>query len=532
MSKNAARIPKKQIKAEILKSGRDPVYFINNYVKTVHPVRGAVPFKTYPFQTELLKEFQNNRYNIILKARQLGISTLSASYILWMMLFSQNKNILVIATKLQTAGNLVRKVKQMMNSLPSWMRIASIKIDNRTSFELSNGSQIKASATSADAGRSEALSLLVIDEAAHIENMDELWAGLYPTISTGGRVIALSSPMGVGNWFHKMCVGAENSENDFFLTTLPWDVHPERDDNWFKKETNNLPQRKIAQEYLCSFNASGETVVHADDLTFYEKKVEIPKYKSGFDRNYWIWKEAEKGKNYLISADVARGDGRDHSAFHVIDVEEMDIVAEYCGKPSIDLFATFLQDVAREYGNPLLVVENNNIGYAVLEKLIEAGYPNLYFSIKGSGEYIDSFTAETRTGSVPGFSTSHKTRPLIIAKLEEFIRNKLLNIKSNRLVQELRTFVWNNGRPEAMKGYNDDLTMSLAIACWVRDTAIVQGRRNDDFKRALIGGIMSTRSGLDVRVPGQRDYNRNADLQRKARQAAKQQEQFSWVYKG
>ena len=192
---------KQEIVKEILKSGKDPVYFINNYCRISHPMKGLISFKTYPYQDDLLRDFNDYRFTVILKARQLGISTITAAYCVWMMLFHRDKNVLVMATKFGTASNLVKKVKAMMKNLPPWIRISDIKVDNRSSFELGNGSQIKATSTSGDAGRSEALSLLVIDEAAHVDGLDELWTGLYPTLSTGGRCIALSTPNGVGNWF-------------------------------------------------------------------------------------------------------------------------------------------------------------------------------------------------------------------------------------------------------------------------------------------------------------------------------------------
>ena len=228
------------------------------------------------------------------------------------MMFHKEKNVLVIATQFKTASNLVKKVKAIHKNLPPWMRIAEISIDNRTSFELTNGSQIKASSTSGDAGRSEALSLLVIDEAAHIEGLDELWTGLYPTLSTGGRCIALSTPNGVGNWFHQACIDAEQEDNDFKLTTLIWNAHPDRDQEWFENETKNMSRRQIAQELECNFNMSGETVFHSDDLSVIDSGLVDPKYKTGFDRNFWIWEEYQEGSTYLLSADVARGDGKDY----------------------------------------------------------------------------------------------------------------------------------------------------------------------------------------------------------------------------
>ena len=192
-------VSKQEIMATIVRCGKDPVYFCNNYAQISHPLRGLIPFDMYRFQEDTLKTFKEHRFSVILKARQLGISTTVASYVCWMMLFHRDKNVLVVATKLSTAANLVKKIKAIHKNLPSWLKISDISIDNRNSFELENGSQVKASSTSGHAGRSEALSLLVIDEAAFVEGIGELWAGLYPTLATGGRCIALSTPNGVGN---------------------------------------------------------------------------------------------------------------------------------------------------------------------------------------------------------------------------------------------------------------------------------------------------------------------------------------------
>ena len=416
----AYKLTKKEIVKEILKCGKDPSYFTNNYCRISHPMKGLVAFKTYPYQSDLLNDFNDYRFTIILKARQLGISTITAAYCVWLMLFHRDKNVLVIATKFQTAANLVKKVKHIMKNIPPWLRVADISVDNKTSFELSNGSTIKAASTSGDAGRSEALSLLVIDEAAHIDGLDELWTGLYPTLSTGGRCIALSTPNGVGNWFHKTYIDADARENDFYPVNLPWDVHPERDLAWFKKETKNMSRRQIAQELECNFNTSGDTVIHPDDLARINEFMAEPVYRTGFDRNFWIWEKYQEGCTYLLTADVARGDGADNSVFHIIKLETMEIVAEYQGKPSLDLFAQMLFSAGTEYGKCLLVVENNGIGISVLEKLINLNYENLYYSIKHTHEFVESVRAEHNDKAVPGFTTSTKTRPLIVAKLEEF----------------------------------------------------------------------------------------------------------------
>ena len=505
------QLSKKEILKEVIKAGKDPNYFINNYAKISHPIKGLIPFRTYDFQQGLIEDFNDYRFTVILKARQLGISTITAAYIAWMMMFHRDKNVLVIATKFGTAANLVKKVKHMIRNLPEWIQIANVTIDNRASFELSNGSQIKASSTSADAGRSEALSLLVIDEAAHVEGLEDLWTGLYPTLSTGGRCIALSTPNGVGNWFHQTYIDAEQSKNDFHHIILPWDVHPDRDAEWFEKETKNMSRRQIAQELECNFNMSGETVIHGDDLLRIKGGLRDPKYRTGFDRNFWIWEEHQPDCSYLLVADVARGDGKDYSVFHVFKLETMEVVAEYQSRVAPDMFSQILFDAGKEYGNCMLVVENNSVGFAVLEKLKDMRYPNIYYSIKSTHEYVDELTAEAKSNAVAGFTTSSKTRPLIVAKMEEFIRNKLITIYSGRLFRELETFIWNSGRPEAMRMYNDDLTLALAIGCWVKDTALETNKRDMEYSRAFLGVMTKSDKTFNTAIPGMNDYRKTKE---------------------
>jgi len=527
----AIKLTKQEVMKEIVRCGKKPEYFIHTYAKITHPMRGLIPFHLYPFQSQLLEDFEDHRFNVILKARQLGISTVTAAYVAWMMMFHREKNVLVIATKFSTAANLVKKVKAIIKALPAWLRISTVDIDNRTSFILSNGSQIKASSTSGDAGRSEALSLLVIDEAAHVEGLEELWMGLYPTLSTGGRCIALSTPNGVGNWFHKTYSESENRLNDFFPTKLPWDKHPDRDVEWFDKETRNMSRREIAQELECNFNMSGETVFSSDDLERCSSDTREPKHRTGFDRNLWIWEEKDSSSTYFLAADVARGDGKDYSTCHVFNLDTMEIVAEYQGKVTPDIFSRVLFDIGQEYGNGLLVVENNSVGFAVLDKLKEMRYPNLYHSVKSTHEFVEEYQADQMSNAIAGFSTTSKTRPLIVAKLEEFIRNNLIKINSARLLSEMRTFIWNNGRAEAMRSYNDDLIMACAMGCWVRDTALSANQKEREYAKAFIGSITKSTNELDTRITGMigtKDLKMKEDFN-------KQQQAFSefpWLFKG
>ena len=201
---------KQIIKQEYIKCAQDPVYFMKKYCYIQHPTRGRIQFNLYPFQEGTLKLLQKNDRSIILKSRQLGISTLSAGISLWMMIFQKDKAILVVATKQDTAKNLVTKVKFMYDNLPSWLQIGFTE-NNKLALRLKNGSQVKAVSAASDAGRSEAISLLIVDEAAFIEEnrIEDIWGSSQQTLSTGGKANVLSTPNGTGNFFHRMWVKAE-----------------------------------------------------------------------------------------------------------------------------------------------------------------------------------------------------------------------------------------------------------------------------------------------------------------------------------
>ena len=410
------------------------------------------------------------------------------------MIFQRDKNILVIATNQDVAKNLVTKVRFMYDNLPSWLKVAAAE-DNKLSLRLKNGSQIKAVSATETAGRSEALSLLIIDEAAFIKGIEEIWLSAQYTLSTGGRAIVLSTPNGVGNFFHKTWVEAEEGKNNFKTISLPWHLHPERDQVWRDKQTELSGVKGAAQECDCNFSTSGNQVVSTDILEFYKQTyVKEPIERRGSQQDLWIWDYPNYSKNYMVTADCARGDGADFSAFHVIDIETMEQVAEYKGQLTTKDYGNLLVTVATEYNNALLVVENNNQGWAALQQVIDRDYQNTFYSsadlaiVDVEKTYTNKLNSQDRK-LIPGFSTTTKTRPLVISNLELFFRQKQVIIKSLRLFEELNVFVWNGPKAEAMKGYNDDLVMSFGIGLWVRETALRLRNEQIAYSRAMLGKI-------------------------------------------
>ena len=490
MDKNYKEI----IKKEYLRCAADPIYFLKKYSFIQHPIKGKIPFSLYDFQEKTLEEFSQNKLNVILKARQLGISTLTAGYSLWMMTFHQDKNVLVIATKQDTAKNLVTKVRVMHANLPSWLKQPCVE-DNKLSLAYKNGSQIKAVSSGEDSGRSEALSLLILDEAAFIDKIDVIWAAASQTLSTGGQCISLSTPNGVGNWFHRTWSDSEDGLNDFNSIKLHWTVHPERGQEWRDEHDRLLGPALAAQECDCDFITSGQNVI--DGVILEEMKnttCKEPIEKRGIDSNLWIWEPPNYTKDYIVCADVSRGDSTDYSAFHVIELESCKQVAEYKGRISTRDYGNMLVNVAQEYNEALLVVENNNIGWAAIQQIIDRDYQNLFYTSKDL-KYVDTqrqvhnkhYREEKQM--VPGFTMSMKTRPLVIAKLEEFFREKAVYVQSHRLIDELFVFIYNGQKAEAMRGYNDDLVLSFAMGLWIRETALRLRAEGIELSRKTLSNI-------------------------------------------
>lgn len=243
----------------------------------------------------------------------------------------------------------------------------------------------------------------------------------------------------------------------------------------------------------CDFLASGDTVFEPEDMSFYEATYVVdPVERRGVDGNLWVWESPDYQKSYMVVADVARGDSTDYSTFHVFDVDNAVQVAEYKGKLSPKDFGNVLVGIGAEYNDALLVVENANIGWATIEQILEREYKNLYYSSRSETETVESYMAKfERDKLVPGFTMSLRSRPLVIAKITEYVREKSVVIKSKRLLSEMRVFIWKNGKAQAQIGYNDDLVMAFGIGLYVRDTAVRMRQQGVDLARAQLSSFTS-----------------------------------------
>ena len=245
----------------------------------------------------------------------------------------------------------------------------------------------------------------------------------------------------------------------------------------------------------CNFTTSGHTFIEADDLAYYRSKTKDPIERRGIGGDLWIWDYPKDGCTYAVTADVARGDGEDYSTYSVRDIETMDQVAEYKGKVDTTTFANMLMSICHEYGQAYLIIDNKNIGWSTIQVIIDKHYPNLFYSYKND-PYLDrnihlirQYDMKTMEEMVPGFTITHILRPVMTEKLRIYMQERSFIVNSTRAINELEVFLWINGKPQAQKGYNDDLVMESCMFLYVRDTVLRLKGMGMEITRNAIGAI-------------------------------------------
>lgn len=429
------------------------VFFFSLFVFVIHPVRGKVHFNLYPYQKSVLYNFIKERFNIILKFRQAGITELISLYCLWLTMYHPNKKVNIISIKDTTAKKVLKKIKFMYKNLPWYLQTPIIngragEYGSASMIEFSNGSFIESIPTSSEAGRSESLSLLVIDEAAIVRWASQIWAAALPTISTGGSAIINSTPFGLSNWYHSTWVDAIAGGNGFNAIRLYWKMHPERDDKWYDQMSRALGPKRTAQEIDGDFLGSGNSVFDLVDIKAIEDCLpDYPPLKKRFNGQYLQFTEPDLNTEYFIGADVATGRASDYSSFTCMD-KSGDEQVVYKGRMPVDKYARLLGDTGTLYNNAVIAPESNDIGLAVTSFLQTEGYPKLYYyqkMVRKKGK------SRPEVDKSPGWLTTNKNRSVIIDGLENDVRNEVVTIKDPFFVHEAYTFVYDSlGRPVAM----------------------------------------------------------------------------------
>jgi len=516
---------------------KDTPYALRTYLQTYdNTQKKFVPMNLFPDQLQLIQDYENYNENITKKYRQAGVTTVTAAWLSKKLQFAKPENperVLIIANKKDTAVEMANKIRNFLDQWPEWINVGFSPDKNSESrFRLNNGSEVKAVATSADALRGFTPTVLVFDEAAYIEAGDDFWAASMASLSTGGKIILISTPNGYDPIYYGVYDQAIRGINDFHITDLRWFKDPrytkdlrwvkcqdichymlnreQYDDNevvlyefdmdnyrefeeqgykpyssWFESMSKKFKydRRKISQELECDFLGSGDGVIPGfvqENISKNMIRVPIEKYMQA---TLWQWKEPIEGHRYIMGVDVSRGDSEDFSAINIIDFDEREQVLEYIGKIPPDDLAQIAYKWGVIYGNSFIVIDiTGGMGVATSRKLQELNYKNIYIDGVNT-QNIWEYNAKAME-KIPGLNFNNK-RTQIVAAFEEQLR-KGFSVRSSRLLNELNTFVYMNGRPDHMKGSHDDAIMSMSMALYAGDICFNQLEKTGAVNKAML----------------------------------------------
>ena len=476
---------KKQIN-EWVKCKQDPIYFATHYIKIINLDEGLVPFDMYDFQKKILQDFHENRFNIAKLPRQTGKSTTVVAYLLYYAIFYDSVNIGILANKASTARELLGRLQLAYENLPKWMQ-HGILVWNKGNVELENGSKILAASTSASAVRGMSFNILFLDEFAFVPNhvAEQFFASVYPTITSGKstKVIVISTPNGM-NHFYKMWEDARNDKNDYITNEVHWSQVPGRDAKWKDQTIKNTSKRQFAQEFECDFLGSADTLISPSKLQCIPFNDPITS-NAGLD----VFKRAEEDHEYIITVDVARGIGGDYSAFIVFDITTLpyQIVAKYRNneiKPV--LFPSVIFQVCKEYSNPYVLIEVNDIGDSIASTLnYDLEYPNvLMCAMRGrAGQIVGQGFSGNKTQL--GVKMSITVKKIGCSNLKAIIEEDKLLFQDFDILQELTTFIQKKQAWEADEGYHDDLVMCMVLFAWLVMQDYFKELTDTDIRRRI-----------------------------------------------
>ena len=471
---------------EIAKCMDDPVYFIQTYIKIVNIDSGLVPFNMYKFQEKMVNTFHNNRFSICKLPRQSGKSTTIIAYLLHQVIFNDNINVAILANKSTTARDLLGRLQLAYENLPTFLQQGVLNW-NKGSLELENGSKILAAATSSSAIRGGSFNIIFLDEFAFIPaNISEqFFSSVYPTISSGkkSKVMIVSTPHGM-NMFYKLWNDAEHKRNDYVPIEVHWSEVPGRDDKWKEETIRNTSEAQFATEFECEFVGSVDTLLNPSKIRTMSHMNPIVS-QNGLD----MYEQPIKGKDYVITVDVARGTVKDYSAFVVFDVSKMPyrIVAKFRNneiKPL--LFPHTIERVAKNYNNAHVCVEVNDVGHQVADALqFELEYTNLLMCMmKGrAGQILGG--GFSKRGAQLGVRMTKQVKRIGCTNLKTLIEGDKLIIQDFNMIEELSTFVRRGQSWQAEEGSNDDLVMCLVIFAWISNQRYFKELTDQDIRARM-----------------------------------------------
>ncbi|MBK02956.1 MAG: terminase [Acidimicrobiaceae bacterium] len=504
---------------EYVKCRDNIIYFLETHAKIVHVDKGLISFDLYPFQKDLIKTISENRNVIVKTGRQVGKSTTTLGWLLHYVLFNQSKTVGILANKAATARELLGRIQIAYQHLPKYLQ-QGLREWNKGSLELENGSKIIASSTSSSAIRGFSFSCILLDEFAHVQRhiADEFIRSVYPTISSGSetKIIIVSTPNGF-NMFHKYWNDAVEGTNDFKPFKVHWSAVPNRTQVWKDKIESTIGEDAFRQEYEAEFLGSSNTLVSYEKLQ--ELSYSSPIYrKSGVD----VFEDVDRTHSYIITVDVARGQGYDYSAFTVFDITQIPykIVAKYKDNLIAPLvFPNIINIIGKKYNDAYILIEVNDIGSQVSDVLHhDLEYENLFSTAwyGRHGQQLSGFVGGRRDSQF-GVRTTKSMKKIGCSNLKALIEDDKLLIPDYDVISELSTFVSGGDTFAAEEGANDDLVMTLVLFAWLVDQQYFKELSNQNIRSNLYKNKLSeiedltTPFGIINNGINQEEYERDVE---------------------
>ena len=471
---------------EFQKCAKDPIYFMENYIRIVSLDEGLVPFKMYDFQRHIVRTIHDNRFTICKLPRQSGKSTTTVSYLLHYALFNPNSNIAILANKSSTARDILGRVQLAYENLPKWLQQGVINW-NKGNIELENKSVIVAAATSSSAIRGGSYNIIFLDEFAFVPaNIAEMFfSAVYPTISAGTKtkMIIVSTPYGM-NQFYKLWTDAENKRNDYVPIEVHWSEVPGRDEKWKEATIRNTSPEQFQQEFECEFLGSVNTLISP-------AKIKNMAYNDPIQSNAGldVYEDPKKGNTYVCTVDVARGVSKDYSAFVILDVTQMPfkIVAKFRNNEIRPLlFPHTIEKVCKAFNHAHVLVETNDLGQQIAEALqFELEYDNLLMTTQRgrAGQILGA--GFSGRGSGFGVKMTKQIKKIGCANIKTLIESDKILINDFNIIEEMSTFIRKGQSWQADDGNTDDLMMCLVIFGWLSNQPFFKEMTDTNARQML-----------------------------------------------
>jgi len=477
---------------EFLKCAKDPVYFAQHYIKIVNVDRGLMSFEMWDFQKEMIRLFHQNRFVITKCPRQVGKTTTSVAYLLWLTLFSDSQNVAVLANKGSLARDILAKYQLAYENLPMWLQQGIITW-NKGNVELENGSKIMAASTSSSAVRGGSFNCVFLDEFAFVPAniAEEFFNSVYPVISSGKstKIIIVSTPNGM-NMFYKLWMDAIGNKNGYKPFEIHWSMVPGRDEEWKEETIRNTSEEQFRQEFECEFLGSTNTLISGQKLQ--QMVYNDPVFEHDKVRIYQQPVKENDGENmadhlYAITVDVSEGKNLDCSAFSVFDISQMpykQVATYHSSSISPVLFPTIIYNTARMYNNAYVLVEINNTPQVADTLHYELEYENLWKVFTGNKQ-PQQLSGGFARGVQMGLKMSPQVKRIGCSNLKTLIEGDKLLINDFDTISELTTFVAKKNSFMAEDGSNDDMVMTLVIFSWVTTQKYFKEIVNHDIRKQL-----------------------------------------------